>query len=76
LAAGAAAIPFSFCKGGTGVDVPTSGAFSTARDVGNEDEDEEDLPLNNATATAASGEQTSCLWINFFVILAIERLKR
>jgi hypothetical protein len=54
-----------------------SGAFSTAGDVGNEDEDEEDLPLDNATTTAALGEQTSRLWINFFfIILAMGRLKR
>jgi hypothetical protein len=77
LAAIAAAIPSSFRKVGTGIDVPMRGAFSTAGDVDNEDEDEEDLPLNNATTTAALGERTSCLWINFFfIILAMGRLNR
>jgi hypothetical protein len=53
-----------------------SKAFSIAEDVGNEDEDEEDLPLYNTATTAALGDRTSRLWINFFVILAMERLKR
>jgi hypothetical protein len=56
LVAGAAAIPSSFHKGGTGVDVLKSKAFSIAEDVSNEDEDEEDLPHYNTATTAALGD--------------------
>jgi hypothetical protein len=33
-----------------------SGAFSTVRDVSNEDDDEEDLPLDVVATTTALGE--------------------
>jgi hypothetical protein len=72
----ATARPSTFHKGRTGIDVPTSGAFSTARasrtpkddDANNEDDDDEDLPLDDAATTAALGEQTSnkhgTLWMH------------
>jgi hypothetical protein len=60
LAAGAAAGSSFFREDGTGVDVPTTGAFSTAGasqtpkddDDGNEDDDDEDPPLDETTTTA------------------------
>jgi hypothetical protein len=52
-----AATRFSFFyKGRTSVDVPTSEAFSTARGAGNEDDDDEDLPLDDTATTATLGE--------------------
>ena len=55
LTKGAAARSSFFRRGTTGVDVLTSGAFSTAGEAGNEDNDE-DLLLDNFTTTAAFGE--------------------
>jgi hypothetical protein len=92
LTAGAAAGPSSFHKVGTGVDVLAGGASSTTeasrtpRVNGAEDNDDEDLPLDDAAKIAALGERASdeCgtlrmqrLWINFFfTILVVARLKR
>jgi hypothetical protein len=86
LTTGAATRPSFFYKGGTGVYVPTSGAFSTVGDADNDDDYEENLLLDAAATTTASGERTSDergilwmhhLWINFFfVILAMARLKK
>jgi len=73
----------SFCRGTTGADVPTRGAFPTTGGAGNEGNDE-DLPLD-AAATTVLGEQTSeerdtlwtlCLWMNFFVIMAMAKQLR
>jgi hypothetical protein len=81
----AATRPSFFCKGRTGVDVPTSGAFSTTRDVGNEDDDEEDFSLDDAATTAALGERTSDergtlrthhLWINFFFVIGYGKIEK
>jgi hypothetical protein len=64
LAAGEVAGP-SFRKVGAGVDVLEGGAFSTTeasrtlRDNGAEDDDDEDLPLDDATKTATLGERAS-----------------
>jgi hypothetical protein len=63
----AAARPSSFRKGRIGVDIPTSGAFSTAGasrtpkddDADNEDDDDEDLSLDDITTTSALGKRTS-----------------
>jgi hypothetical protein len=86
LTTGVATRPSFFCKGRTGVDVLTSGTFSTIGDASNEDDDDKDLSLDEAATTPALGERTSDergtlqmhhLWINFFfIILAMARLKR
>jgi hypothetical protein len=81
LTIGATTRPSFFYKGRTDIDVPTSETFSTAGDAGNEDNDDEDLPLDVAATIAALGERTSVergtLWINFFfIIFAVARLKR
>jgi len=72
-----------FYRGTTGADVPTRGAFPTTGGAGNEGDDE-DLPLDDST-TAVLGERTSeerdtlrtlCLWMNFFVIVAMAKQLR
>jgi hypothetical protein len=63
----------------------TTKASRTPRDNGAEDDDDEDPPLDAATKTVALGERASDergtlrmqrLWINFFTIFAMTRLKR
>jgi hypothetical protein len=64
----------------------TTGVSRTPRanDANNEDDDDEDPSLDAAAKIAALGEwasdergtlRTQCLWINFFTILAVARLK-
>jgi hypothetical protein len=91
LAAGAAARSSSFHKVGNNIDVLAGGSFSTTeasqtpRDNGAKDDDDEDPPLDATAKTTALGERasdergtlrTQHLWINFFTIFAMARLKR
>jgi hypothetical protein len=65
LATGAATGSSSFRKGGTDVDVPAGGAFSTIeaswtpRDNGAKDDDDEDPLLDDIAKIAALGEWAS-----------------
>jgi hypothetical protein len=91
LAIGATARSSSFHKVGNNIDVLAGGSFSTTeasqtpKDNGAEDDDDEDPLLDAATKTTTLGERASDerdtlrthrLWINFFTIFAMARLKR